>query len=401
MVFKRKISPLECSYLAYDQGASSAMVNQYVLEGIGSISLIELRSAVAQAAEANPGVTLSLVGKSFWRGWKDKGQFPAVRSGHSHWAGQSSDGASFHLGELDCQSKYAAEVIYLEGETPRIIFRTHHALMDGNATLYWIQEVCRALRGEPLQGSDCTLNEWELAKKYESRAVQKPLVGPWNSVFPKLGRELLKGELGSSIWAAVRLKKVDDKALPKTIALVAKKVRAIHGEGAKVVVRVPSDLRRLLPADQPYQLSNVVSALDLEIGANDDANKIYRKILSGLQKKYDLNLFHKSQVLARALPKSTFIPKGNLMEKNHRLGETFISAVVTHVGRVSLADLSCEGFRATDLYAVPVPLESVSLSCVFVAHDQGLSLCMSAPQALASIEDLEGFARDLAAEFGA
>jgi len=399
MSFIRKISPLDCSYLATDTSSSSPMVNQYVIEGIGNFSHIEFKSALEEVAEKNPGIRLQLKGKWFWRYWSLDGQYPRIISHRSEWLGDSSQNAVFDGGLLDCRKGESAEVHYFEGDTPKIIFRTHHAIMDGNATLFWIKEVFRALRGEALLGSKCELSEWDIAEKNKKPAPAQ-FFGPWVSIFPKLKNSVeysLSEKTIPCIWQNIIFKGSDERVLPKVIAFINERARSLSDNpaAAKVLIRIPCDLRRLLPEDSTFQLSNLVSVLDLELEAGLDEKTIYKRILSGLKNKQDLAIFSKAQLVAKFLPKKMFLHNKAHFLQLHQKGLADITAIVTHVGRIRLSEISTENFKALNIYATPVPLEGVSLSCVFIAHDKGLSLCMSAPRSLASHEDLKKLGKDI------
>lgn len=366
------------------------MCNQYVIEGVGSFSQLEWRSAIEVAADKNPGIAGILKGRWAWRSWHDEGKGPSLTCETMDWDGRQSTGASFDGKKLDCRQGAAAEVILVEGDFPKIVFRTHHALMDGNATLFWIKEVFRALRGEPLLGSRSDVNEMHfLAENKGSK--QQAFTGPWSPVFEPDEKNYLRfNDIGKRseqcIWQNVLFSEAPQKTLPKAINFLNQYI--VSRSGGKVIFRVPSDLRRMLPHDARYVLSNCVAALDFELAPEDDEKRIYKKILRGLHKKQDLNIFPKRYAWGRFLTDRLFQPNEKHFLDLYQNKQCDISAIVTHVGKVSLADISCEGFLATNIYAIPVPLLGVSLSCVFLEHDKGLSLCMSAPRAYANHEQL-------------
>lgn len=418
----RSLSPLECTYLAGDRAGRSSMVNQYVIEGIGSLSVLEWKTAIELAADANPGIRLKLKGKWGWRYWDDQGREPRVKVYSSSWSGENSSGAEFDGQELDCINGLGAEIHLLEGAFPKIIFRSHHALMDGNATLFWIQEVFRALRGEALRGSVATLNEMDIVKAHE-QPEPKHFSGPWGAIFLSAGinkgdsdcssseeysekhseehSEEWKNEVGDDncIWQNMILKNEIDRVLPKTIYFFARRVRALHGEHVKTVFRVPSNLRRLLSEEEKYQLGNLVAAIDFEVIPEMEVKDIYKNLLTDLKKKQDLSVFPKNIWLTKWLPKRFFRRSPVQLHKLQQQGLCDITAIITHVGKVSLSEFSYENFKATNLYALPLPLPGVSISCVFLAHDNGLSLTMSAPATFVSHEKLKAFAAEMKAAF--
>jgi hypothetical protein len=402
MGFIRKISPLDCSFLAGDSAERSSMVNQYVVQGIGFFSQIELREAIEIASQANLGIHSKLKGIWAWRYWDSEGEYPNLRILKDDWDGVSSEGASFDGKPIDCRKGPIAEVCLYEGQFPTLVFRTHHAVMDGNATLFWIREFFKALRQETLIGSEASLNEWEISKTIK-KPVPEGFTGPFSTIFPasdvsKVERH--EHDYSDCIWQNVVFEGRAERILPKAIAFINKKTREIHADNKeiKVIVRVPSDLRRFLNADSTYQLTNMVAALDLEISAQEIDKTIFKRILKGLKNNVDLSIYSKFVGIAKYLPKSVFQQKAQHFLNNHQQGISDITAIVTHVGKVSLDEISTTDFKATNIYALPVPLEGVSLSCVFVEHSQGVSLCMSAPRVLASHQELKKLAIEMQAE---
>lgn len=392
MSFCRKLSPLEC-YFVDDVDSHSFMVNQYVLEGLGELSLMEWRSAVEEAAKHNPGVRLRLRG--FWGGrhWDTDGEYPRVIKVNSTWSGDSDLGAEFHGAALNCRVGPCAEVVLIESGEPhlsRVVFRTHHALMDGNATLYWIHEVFRALRNEPLLGSESDQNEWELAKKTASPdyAIETK---PWLNVPPKVFNGSSKNEIGPDIsgcnWIAIKSECNVARVLPRLIKCLSDMARENDPEGS-VIFRIPSDLRRLLPSEQSYQLGNMVGALDLEIFDHEEANDIYKKILAGVFKKADLSIYPKNLALVNWMPRSSFKPNPKHLKRLRKEDRCDLSGTVTHMGKIENKNLSYPDFRLTRIFAIPVPLEGVSVSIVLIESENGLNICLSVPRALASRDDL-------------
>ena len=127
----RALSYIERSWLSIDS-ISSPFVVQMVLEGRGSLDMGRLAAAVEQAAESNPGTRLVLKGALRGSRWVDSGRAPCVRvvSGGA-WDGYGPENAPFLHDRLP-YSGPTCEVLWVEGLTPRIIFRASHGVMDDN-----------------------------------------------------------------------------------------------------------------------------------------------------------------------------------------------------------------------------------------------------------------------------
>src|SRR4030043_214003 len=127
--YQRKLFLIERGWLGVN-GAIRPYNIQLVLEGHGSLDFDQLKAAVARAAHANPGSRLNLKGAHRWSYWLDSGIAPRVRrvSGAA-WDGQSPEGAPF-LNDKFSPRGPTCEVLWVEGPTPRLIFRAFHGVMD-------------------------------------------------------------------------------------------------------------------------------------------------------------------------------------------------------------------------------------------------------------------------------
>ncbi len=398
MTYVRQLSALENSFLAFDSDDYSSMCNQFVIEGLGGLSALALKSAIETATESNPGIALRLKGNWFFKHWDSEGKAPELHFQKNAWSGLNSEGAFFDGEKLDCRKGVCAQVHVIEGDFPKIIFRTHHALMDGNATLFWIQEVFRALRSEQLQGSRCDGSEAEFLKKFKTGEFEKDDFSlSWSSLFEANFHERQQSNVSENcLWLNVIYRRVPERALAKLIAFLYQ--NQCHKNG-NVSVRIPSDLRRLQSEESAYLLGNCVAALDFSFSSDIDEQKLHRELMKRLFRKRDLSVFPELYALGRFLPSAFFRLSENRIRKLCAQGSCDLTAIVTHLGKVSLKDFSYEEFSAKNIYAIPAPLEGVSFSCVMIEHEGGLSTCMSSPKHYADMEKLNAFSKSLAHYF--
>jgi hypothetical protein len=133
------------------------------VEGHGLIDAQKLRNAIKIASQANPGSRLVLRGNLAWSRWVDSGTSPLLTEiENSDWDGMSSDGLKSLLKTHDVYRGPTAEVLIFYGEPLRMIFRAHHAVMDGRGLITWIEDIFRALNGQEPLGSDYTMVENDL-----------------------------------------------------------------------------------------------------------------------------------------------------------------------------------------------------------------------------------------------
>lgn len=377
----RDISPLECSYLASDSKTQSYFVNQFIIEGKGSIQFSELQSAVKLAADANPGINVKL--KGYWgkRYWSDEGFYPHVESYHSDWHGITQEGAKFSSKLIDCRKKPCAEVILLESTRPKIIFRTHHAVCDGAGTLHWIEEVFRALRHEALLGSNGRLCEWNIAQNY-SVAKYNLAFHPWTPVKNQNNSDAIF----EFNWQHFFIPGDVSKLVPKVIKTLADIAWEYKPKGY-VCFRIPSDLRRLID-DHEIHIGNLTGSIDIEVKATQSIEDIAKIIINEKRKNKDLAVFPKNLWLAKWLPKFLFSPSANYYKKKYQAGHCNLTGIISHINKVKLENLSYKDFHATGMFGIPIPLEGVSASCGLIQNDTGIHGCITMPKSLASEKEL-------------
>ena len=137
---------MERVWLAADR-IQGPFVNQLVIEGSGTLLPSLLRSAVDAAGTVHPGMRVRLQGWLGWSRWKADGRGPDFRvvSGE-RWDGMSPRGAPFLEEPLDPRRGAVCEVLWVEGPTPRVVIRSHHAVTDGRGASLFTDDVFRALR---------------------------------------------------------------------------------------------------------------------------------------------------------------------------------------------------------------------------------------------------------------
>src|SRR4030042_2251198 len=145
--YTKKVSFNERVFLAAAQLAPP-MANQMIFEGRGSLDYQHLQKAVETASEANPGSRLILKGILGGCRWVDSGTTPPVIDiPHSRWTGYDSENAPFLEKPLCPKQGPTCEVVLVQGDPVRVIFRSLHGVMDGRGTFIWAEEVFRSLRG--------------------------------------------------------------------------------------------------------------------------------------------------------------------------------------------------------------------------------------------------------------
>lgn len=388
MAFYRRPSPLELTYIAQDSTLVSPVVNQYLIEGDGHVSLEALAQAVKIAALAFPDCRLRLKGYGAWRAWHDDGALPGVfEVDGSRWDGLSGDGAPCLGAPLNVRTGPVCEVVLVRGTPLRILFRTHHGVTDGAGTLFFMRQVFAALRDTPVQRPELHVTEWEVASG-QPTVSKLVTLGDCEPVFRNA---TLAWEPGCH-WRRFTLDSTPAGIGGKIMAVVARWGR--ETDISRLVFRMPSDLRRYLP-DKAFSSANCSSALDLDVPLDADHKKMQQAIVSAMRNKQDLATLVPALRFLKWLPLAMLRPTDKLKRRIHALGLYNYTCTVTNLGRIDPATLSTADFQCRTMFGVPIPLELTPLYIAFVQVGTSMSMHVAIPRAVGTREDLEELCRRL------
>ncbi|HEY0935903.1 MAG TPA: amino acid adenylation domain-containing protein, partial [Trebonia sp.] len=246
----------------------------------------------------------------------------------------------------------SCEVILVPGTPTSVIFRAHHAVMDGKGAFLWQQQVFRALRGLPLEPALSRLTAAEVAVRVAAElGVDLPEKARPEEVtqwLPPLG-ELPAGPR-RSLW---RRRTVDGRHPAVTARIVHEVARYGGGTGR---VLVPVDLRPYLPGLRTTGAAS--GSVKVQVGPGGDWGDVQASLLTALSEHRFLASTSTPGLLRiprpvlrslyrwldrRASQDSEFLVKGKVLD---------YVACVSHLGAVDLADLCAGGFEATSCYSL-------------------------------------------------
>lgn len=363
--------------LAYPRGLS--MDVQICIEGDGDIDVRALAAAVAAASQACPGTRLVRRGLR----WVDSGRPPKVRVARV---------AGFDRFRLDSPllrqpllqgRRPSCEVVVVRGRPTTVIFRAHHAVMDGGGTMFWITQVFRALRGEAVINADSRLTVDELKEEIAARLGRElppavPAPEPqWRSALGALPVGPRR-----SMWRRRTIMGTH----PAVTAKVARLVAAFGqppgaGQG---LVSISVDLRPYLPGLRTTGVAS--STMNVRVQAEDDWPDVHARLLAALDENeflgdranprmLKIKLRRLREVLTRAdtvaRRDDTFLVRRNLCRA---------MATVSHVGSVDLGSFCAAGFEATSFY---------SLGSVYFAPEVNIAECRGRTEVTVSWYDGE------------
>ena len=394
MTFYRRVSPTEVTYAGADTDSFSPFVNQFLIEGKGTLDEGRWRDAAAKVAEANPGSRLIMRGFWGFKFWDDQGPPPKVETLQTDWDGYSSEGVPVSGRPIDPRKGPTAEVILIEAHKPLVMFRTHHGITDGKGMVHWMQEMFRALRNEPLLGSAGKYNEWDIAKTvdYPPRDIVE---GKCIPVTPPSANPTLQG----CRWQRLTFPGKPNKVLPRFIVAICNVARDNNSENGKIIFRIPSDLRRYAEKDKGFSMANVTGSIDLEITPEMNVNDVQKAIVRAMRNKADLSVFPRNMYLARWVPMSLFRFRPDVYQRRHENVNYRMTGIISYLGEVDLADYSDGDFEATGFYGIPIPLEDRAITIGFTFNEaNGLDAVLSVPNALADKEQLAALCEQIRQE---
>jgi hypothetical protein len=342
----------------------------FVLEGSGEPDPQHWQQAIAQAAAANPGACLRLSGKRQHARWYSDAPAPALRViENCPWDVRGNEGSEALFAQpLSLEEGRSAEVILVRGmpkthrahhthpaPLTKVIFRVSHATMDGVGTLHFMQEVFRALRGEPLLGSNASFTDTDLLRQAPSSEI---VIEKNISIARMMGAT--QGETRGGYWRRLSLDGPQPHLLPRLLAIMASYVRQ-HGERDKVArIGVPANLRRQIEGLLTTSNFTGMMYVDLPPTAPLDIDTIK----THLQELHDAHAdmrYRKVYELMRYLPFAWVDGMLSINEKNYRNPVLHETAILTLLGSFKKSLFSGGGFAAQTLSCLP-QLENVFVS---------------------------------------
>ena len=349
--YVRRMSPMERFSLVIHQAYRYHVDG--VLEGCGNVDPARLQAAVDRAASFNTGMRVRLHGALGFTRWIDSERAPQVRAlPLSDWDGTSECGADFLNEPLDpVGGGPVADVLLVpcRDGLSRLVFRTVHAAIDGRGCMHWMHEVSRALRGEPLAGSNSRLRDVDIHRQHRRRLGASPpmLSTPCLPVLrpSQGGRDPLR-----YIWRRVNLNRPISHLLPKAAQFLAQWAR--RERSGEVAFTVPVDYRGL--RTQEMGVGNLTGYLRLDVPEQATPRSLMRQLNERIRDYADCRTFPGAAVLPW-MPLSRLRRRIRPADEAWLYGETVgaPSGGLVSMGSVKLRYFDFNGFRATGIYGLP------------------------------------------------
>ncbi len=401
MSYYRSLSALESTYVAINKQHNTSFINQIFIEGKGHLDPHKWQRAIALASKQNVGSHLRLKGIWGWRYWDSEGKNPQLHVvEHDDWDGMGTKGMNFAQQGMDVRKDSLAEVWLLPGTTPRILFRTHHAIMDGMGTIFWIQEIFRALNRQTLLSADGRWTETTIAKQQKHPKYTFQVDKSASPLQKKANRTLRRG----CHWRRIEIPGISSKIIPRFIQAIAEYIREkqLDKRVDRICMRVPADLRRYLSTEdaKSYSLGNCTSLIDLDISVEDDVQSIHKKILRAMRNKEDIGFVTQTALqLIKWMPgfmvRPAIYPGDKTLNTIYDKENYPFTANISYIGKQEIKHYSDGDFTATAIFGIPIALENRPLFIGISTIEKNTHATISAPYSLISEAELEKFCQEL------
>ena len=387
MTFKRKLSPTERFYISCDdfnaEETATCVVNQMVLEGEGDIDISAWQKAVTQASEVLQGTRLRLSGKLGFSHWADAGittQLDVIRG--LNWDGMSDRTAPFLNRPLDVKNSTGCEVLLVLGEgngKHHIIFRTHHAVMDGRGTKTFADEVLRALRQQTLQGDNSFVRDIDLAKTVTSIPGDKVA----DTVAAPTGVPL--GQDFGSSWQRRTLPGSYKQVLANAGISIAK-LTNLYSD-SEVRIQLPVDLR--MHDTDIVSTGNLTGGLLMQVAPETTTAEWAQQIKSKIADKEHARMPQFAGI--PTLNALNWVPLTLLKRFNDKLalkrqqtGQYRTSAIISNLGFLNVDEYSAAGFRCSSVFFIPPYFNTTALFLVLAGNKDAVEVILRIPHQLSS-----------------
>lgn len=349
-----------------------------VIDGESSVTLKEWEAALAKVVAANPACRLRITGKRQRARWSSDGVPTPIRYvDNCAWDGRSDVGIEFiKTTQLDLEKGPASELIVVSGEPDRLVFRAHHAVMDGLGTIHFFQELFRALRGEPVLGTNAVFSDADLVQSVRSQ--QQPIL--------KGNPAYLTGTMSdagrNSVWRRITVNDVPATFLLGRLAVYVARFARRYSE-RPVWILLPVNLRRHLSGlNSPM---NFTSLLLVDIAPSDGPSDFYSKLQKLLKDNADAYYMPALEYF-KWLPMSWLDWIAAKLARHDKAKDT---AAISNFGVMNKAEFSSEHFSANTMFALPAFHGNSFL--VMTAMGNTTEITVGMPEALASDGRLDAF----------
>lgn len=353
MILKRKLSPNERMYLAFEKNYNSFVINR-VIEGEGKIDLKLFQEAVDKVAESYPESRYKLKNNM----WFDSKLSPKIIEISEEEIGK--DFKRLLSKKINIIEDVACEIFFLKKKLKTIlIFRTHHSLMDGKGQGIWIESIFKALNNLKIEKFNSEARDIDLLEK---NGIKKM------SDIVTVGNYIpLKKRESYDITTPLAKEIVIDSKINN---LTAKLISNIHklSEDKKSRFIITRDIREKF-VEENLNTGNLSLPMYLEV-EEESWEQVNKDLINKILKNEDINYSPKEYFIFEKLPLDIVRLGLKYTIKNYnKQRKTATTAVISNLGKINLNNYKTKDFSPEKVYALPVITPLVPLSFVMTELD--------------------------------
>lgn len=386
-VYERPLSMADLGYISFGYRSTDLDqdISQCVIEGKGVIDDAELQRAVSVVANALPACQCVLTGKARARRWRAEGPLPEVRTIHRDWDGHYREDLDFLERTFDLCRGPVAEIVQVVSSNTFLVFRIHHAVMDGMAMSEFVRAFFKALRHEALENFYST---YTLENLVETKIRQKQLPPLKRAVTPLGNRHLPSGRRPRQReWRRIKVKINDKMALPVLAVELARLAREV--ESGPVRFSLPINLRRHVPQEKTS--ANLVGIIKVDIDENETARSFVKKTNAMLRE--DLDLPSERELKGNQFFKTLPLPILRLIGKlllflvfRSKFFNT--SGTLSSLGKIDLSQLSSKDFEAQTFFSISISPTGSPLFAAICSSGNEAEITLSATKQMVTEDRL-------------
>ena len=272
---------------------------------------------------------------------------------------------------MDLTEGPAAELILVKRSPmgPFVVFRASHAVMDGRGAYHFLSELFRALRGEPLLGSNAEFSALDIMRK---AAPPKPSKHDRRIDWPTGGAR------GNDTTIESRTVVIEGSTSNIVGRLAAAIAEYTHRHSSRdALIAVPVDLRRHVPGI--LSTANYTGMLFVPMKKGEGPDEFRQKLRALLSEKKEAYHIRMASIL-KLIP---FKWLDRIMDKGGRkklLTSPMHTAMVSKVGHVDRDQFSFDGFQLRRYFGFGNHPGMVGV----MGTDAGIELNINLPAAVAS-----------------
>lgn len=348
MMNKRKLSPNERMYLAFEKNYNSFVINR-IVEGRGDIKIDVFQKAVNKVSEIYPESRFKLK-NGFW---VDSKLCPKVIKIQRKDVGK--DFKELMKRKIDLTKDVACEIYYLnEFDKITIIFRTHHGVMDGKGQGIWIEAIFKELNNLEVEKFSSKVRDIDLLK---DSGIKK------NSDIVTVGKySPLKDRVSYKITNPISKKIELDEKINSITAKLIGGIQSLS-EDSKSRFIITRDIREKFP-EEKLNTGNLSLPMYLET-TSENWQEINKDLINTILKNEDIEYSPKEYFIFENIPMDILrLGLKYTIFNYNRQEKTATTAVISNLGRIDLQNYKTKYFIPEKVYALPVITPLVPLSFV-------------------------------------